>query len=326
MAMRVARIEQNGAAIWAVESPDGLRALSNNYPTTRAFFENDGVTDATAAITGGQRVTGDVRFLSPVTRDGRFVCQATNYADHIRETGGNPAHVTNNILFTKASSCIVAADADIVRPVHVRLLDYEIELGLVLKRGFEAPHVVQPSDLSQWIGGLVIVNDVTARDVQISHMQFHKSKSYRTFGPVGPWLVIPQDDEWSRLLELELTLCVDGIVRQKATANEMIFKPHQTLSELTQIMDLNAGDLIATGTPAGVALRPPPAFVQAISGFLSPAARFKAFLKGQLKREKYLKVGQIVTSTIATPDGKIHLGSQRNRVCEFQSTHLEPLK
>jgi 2,4-didehydro-3-deoxy-L-rhamnonate hydrolase len=314
MAIRAARVLANGAEICVVESTDGIRALSKDYQTTRAFFERGGVEDAFASRSNGKHVSGDITFLSPVTRDAHFVCQATNYADHIRETGGNPAHVTNNIIFTKASSCIVAADADVICPAHVQLLDYEIELGLVLKRGFTEPHEVQPDNLSDWIGGLVIVNDITARDVQISHMQFHKSKSYRTFGPVGPWLVIPEGDEWSRLFDLELTLRVDGAVRQQAKASEMIFKPQQTLSELTQIMDLNAGDLIATGTPAGVALRPPPAFVQAIGGFLSPAARFRAFLKGQLKREHYLKLGQTITSSIATSDGVIDLGMQQNRI------------
>ena len=314
MAMRVARIEHDGGAVWAVESVDGLRALTDTYATTRVFFEGGGLSDARTAMATGALIAGDVQFLSPITRDARFVCQATNYADHIRETGGDPAHVTNNIIFTKASSCIVAAHADIICPQHVHLLDYEIELGLVLKHGFDTPMILQESDLSAWVGGLVIVNDITARDIQVSHMQFHKSKSYRTFGPVGPWLVIPEGDDWARLFDLELTLCVDGEVRQKALAREMIFKPHKTLSELSVIMDLNAGDLIATGTPAGVALRPPPAFVQAMAGFFSPAARFRAFLKGQLKRGQYLKSGQTITATIATPDNSICLGKQTNRI------------
>jgi 2,4-didehydro-3-deoxy-L-rhamnonate hydrolase len=314
MALRVARVEQAGSVFWVVESGPALHVLSGDYPTTGSFFDKGGVKDAMASLISGKPVQGDVTFLSPVTRDARFVCQATNYADHIRETGGNPAHVTNNIIFTKASSCIVAADADIVCPPHVQLLDYEVELGLVMRRGFDGPQKIGADQLADWIGGLVIVNDVTARDVQISHMQFHKSKSYRTFGPVGPWLLIPQGEEWSRLFELELTLEVDGQTRQKATANEMIFKPHQTLSELSTIMDLSAGDLIATGTPAGVALHPPPALVQAIGGFLSPAARFKAFLNGQLKRPYYLKAGQTVNAGIKTPDGALDLGRQTNKI------------
>jgi 2,4-didehydro-3-deoxy-L-rhamnonate hydrolase len=314
MALRVARVEQASSVFWVVESGSALHALTVDYPTTRSFFDRGGIEDAMASLISGKLVQGDVTFLSPVTGDARFVCQATNYADHIRETGGNPAHVTNNIIFTKASSCIVSANADIICPPHVRLLDYEVELGLVMRRGFDGPQKIGESQLADWIGGLVIVNDVTARDVQISHMQFHKSKSYRTFGPVGPWLVILQGEEWSRLFELELTLEVDGQARQKATANEMIFKPHQTLSELSTIMDLSAGDLIATGTPAGVALHPPPAFVQAIGGFLSPTARFKAFLNRQLKRPYYLKAGQTIEAGIKTPDGALDLGRQTNKI------------
>ena len=314
MALRVARVEADGAPFWVVEGDDGLRALSKNYATTRAFFEDGGVEDAAASTANGAPVPTTVRFLSPVTRDARFVCQATNYADHIRETGGDPAHVTNNILFTKASSCIVAADADVIRPAHVQLLDYEIELGLVLKRGVAGAIAVTQDTLHEWIGGWVIVNDVTARDVQISHGQFHKSKSYRTFGPVGPWLVLPEPQDFARLFELELTLSVDGKVRQRALAQEMIFKPAATLTELSQIMDLDAGDLIATGTPAGVALHPPSAFIQAVAGFLNPKTRFAKFLSGQLKRDAYLKPGQTMTATIRTRDGTIDLGEQRNHI------------
>jgi len=313
MSLRVARIETDDDICWAVEEQGGLRRLSGEYSTTRAFFENGGPEDAALARAGGALIQAR-KIRSPVTSDGKFVCQATNYADHIREVGGDPSHVVNNILFTKASSCISPPDADIVRPSHVRLLDYEIELGLVLKRGFDAPQAVNAQDLSKWVGGWVIVNDITARDVQISHMQFHKSKSYRTFGPVGPWLVLPTEEEFERLFDLELTLSVDGVIRQRAQAKEMIFKPAATLSELSEIMNLHPGDLIATGTPAGVALRPPPAFAQAIAGFLSPATRFRAFLRGQLKRPQYLQPGQTVAASIRTPDGAVDLGVQTNRI------------
>ena len=314
MALRVARVEADGAPFWVVEAADGLHVLSKNYATTRAFFETDGVEDAADAMANGALAPETIRFLSPVTRDARFVCQATNYADHIRETGGHPTHVTNNILFTKASSCIVAADADVIRPAHVQLLDYEIELGLVLKRGFTSAVEVTQQTLHEWIGGWVIVNDVTARDVQVSHGQFHKSKSYRTFGPVGPWLVLPNTQDFERLFDLELTLSVDGKIRQQARAEEMIFKPAETLTELSQIMDLDAGDLIATGTPAGVALHPPSAFIQAMAGFLNPKARFAKFLSGQLRRDAYLQSGQMITGTIRTRDGVIDLGEQCNHI------------
>jgi 2-keto-4-pentenoate hydratase/2-oxohepta-3-ene-1,7-dioic acid hydratase in catechol pathway len=311
MAVRVARLEDGS---WAVDTPEGLRSLSGAYATTRAFFEQGGPGDARSAMTAGKPADRALRIVSPVTRDARFVCQATNYADHIRETGGDPAQVVNNIIFTKASSCIVPADAEIVKPPHVKLLDYEIELGLVLGRALDNPVSVTSDTLHQWVGGLVIVNDVTARDVQISHMQFHKSKSYRTFGPVGPWLVLPDPEEFARLFELQLTLRVDGEIRQQEFAREMIFKPAETLSELSQIMDLAPGDLIATGTPAGVALHPPGALIQKLAVFMNPRKRFAAFLRGQLKQSEYLQPGQVMTATIRTLDGALDLGEQCNRI------------
>ncbi len=317
MGIRVARLQYQGSEIWAVETPRGLVTMDIAYPTTRAFFEQGGeqaAQDLMASSAGTIINPSEATWLSPITQDARFICQATNYADHVREVGGNPDDIVNNIIFTKASSCISPPDTDIICPAHVQLLDYEIELGIVLKRRLCAPQVITHETLGDWIGGLVIVNDITARDVQISHMQFHKSKSYRTFGPVGPWLLLPTGDDLRRLFDLELTLKVDGQVRQKSTAGQMIFKPAETLSELSTIMDLDAGDFIATGTPGGVALHPPSAFIQAIGGFLSPQKRFAAFLKGQLKKPYYLRVGQRIEATIRTPDGTLDLGQQNNLV------------
>lgn len=314
MAMRIARVELNGTAQWAVESATGLRRIQGDYATTQQLFENGGLEAAKQAIQSGSLIPGSPPFLSPVTQDARFVCQATNYADHVREVGGDPAQIVNNVIFTKASSSISPPMVDIVRPAHVRLLDYEVELGLVLRRGFNGPVDITNANLADWVGGLVIVNDVTARDVQISHMQFHKSKSYRTFGPVGPWLVVPTAEELARWPELLLRLEVDGQVRQNGPASEMIFQPAETLSELSRIMDMDAGDLIATGTPGGVALRPPSSIIQALAGFLSPATRFRMFLKGQMKRTQYLQKGQTMSAAIRTPDGVLDLGSQQNRI------------
>ncbi|MGL5838258.1 MAG: fumarylacetoacetate hydrolase family protein, partial [Sphingorhabdus sp.] len=265
MATRVARLEIDGRPIWAVETDAGLLPLAGNYPTTRAFFEQGGVeaAEALAKTPKGKAIDIDsAKWLSPVTQDAEFVCQATNYANHVREVGRDPASVVNNVFFRKASSCIAPANTDIVKPKHVLLLDYEIELGLVLRKGFSGPVKVTPESLGEWVGGLVIVNDVSARDVQISHEQFHKAKSYRTFGPVGPWLVLIDKGEAMRIKDLLLMLKVDGEVRQRDYAGDMIFAPPATITELSEIMDLNAGDLIATGTPGGVALHPPSATVQ----------------------------------------------------------------
>lgn len=117
MALQVARIEASGTILFAVQSPAGLRRLSGAYPTTRAFFQQGGAEDAAQAQVDGAPVIAD-RILSPVTNDARFVCQATNYASHVKEVGGDPAAIADNVIFTKASSCIVPADADIICPAH----------------------------------------------------------------------------------------------------------------------------------------------------------------------------------------------------------------
>ncbi|GBF86510.1 fumarylacetoacetate hydrolase family protein [Aphanothece sacrum] len=318
MTTRVARLQLNGAPVWVVETAAGLLPIPGDYPTTRAFFEQGGETAAMAladAPKGDAIDPAAAEWLSPVTQDAEFVCQATNYANHVREVGRDPATIINNVLFRKASSSIASPDTDIVRPAHVRLLDYEIELGLVLRKGFDGPVKVTTETVGEWVGGLVIVNDVSARDVQISHEQFHKAKSYRTFGPVGPWLVLlpPQDE--SRIGDLLLTLSVNGKVRQRDYARDMIFAPPVTLTELSEIMDLNPGDLIATGTPGGVALQPPSPLVQKWASFLlSPQKRFAMFLKGQLKKGGYLQPGDIMTAAITTDDGTIDLGVQTNRI------------
>jgi 2,4-didehydro-3-deoxy-L-rhamnonate hydrolase len=318
MPIRVARLALGDRVVWAVETAAGLLAIAGDYPTTRAFFEQGGEQAAWAlsAAPAGTPIDHDgATWLSPVTRDAAFVCQATNYANHVREVGRDPASVVNNVFFRKASSCISSADADIVRPRHVLLLDYEIELGLVLRKGFDTAISVTAETVGEWVGGLVIVNDVSARDVQISHEQFHKAKSYRSFGPVGPWLVLIDPADGLRIKDLLLTLAVDGEVRQRDYAGDMIFAPPATLTELSEIMDLNAGDLIATGTPGGVALHPPSAMVQRWATFLlSPRKRFMMFLKAQLKHPKYLQPGQRITATIATDDGSIDLGKQTNLI------------
>ncbi len=121
-----------------------------------------------------------------------------------------------------------------------------------------AARAVAPDDLPDLIFGLVIANDVSARDVQLPQTQFFKGKSYRGFCPVGPYLAVPERDEFPLLNELLLTLAVNGEVRQNDSTENLVFKPAETLAELTTFSDLSPGDLILTGTPAGCALRVPP--------------------------------------------------------------------
>lgn len=252
-----------------------------------------------------------VQLLSPVTTDQQFICQGVNYRSHVAESGLRLADFPFNTLFTKAPSCITAADAPVVRPRHVQLLDYEIELGLVLRRDLPADTQVDPDDLGAWLAGVTIVNDLSARDVQLPQGQFYKGKSYRGFGPVGPGLVLLTRDEWARWPELHLRLTVNGQPRQDAYCREMIHAPAATLSELAALHDVHAGDLIATGTPAGCAARAPGKLAMFLLRHLvSDATKWRLFIRKNLANPAYLRPGDRLSLSIRSDDGAIDLGEQ----------------
>jgi 2-keto-4-pentenoate hydratase/2-oxohepta-3-ene-1,7-dioic acid hydratase in catechol pathway len=161
----------------------------------------------------------------------------------------------------------------------------------------------------------VVTNDVSARDIQLPQTQFYEAKSYPTFTPVGPALVLLEAGELSRFGDLRLRLRVNGEERQNAlVAGDMLYRPLQALQSLTRFQDLCAGDLILTGTPVGTALSAPPKPVEMISRLLPPAVKWKAFFKGQQRNPKYLKDGDRVEASVATDDGAIDLGTQRAAV------------
>jgi 2-keto-4-pentenoate hydratase/2-oxohepta-3-ene-1,7-dioic acid hydratase in catechol pathway len=256
-----------------------------------------------------------VKLLSPVTKNQQFICQGINYGSHIRESGMDPLAISFNTIFTKASSSIVASSEAVVRPAHVTLLDYEVELGLVMRRSIPPGTQVKPDELDHWLAGLVIVNDLSARDVQLPQGQFYKGKSYPGFGPVGPYLVLPTVQEWKRWPDLHMRLAVNGQTRQDAYCREMIYQPAPTLTELAQLQDLFAGDLIATGTPAGCAARAPSKAVQFIlRHFFSDAGKWKLFIKKNVSNPAYLRPGDQINVTIRTDDGALDLGEQTTKI------------
>ena len=219
-----------------------------------------------------------------------------------------------NMIFTKAQSCICPADSDLIKPSVVKFLDYEIELGLIMRREITGKINVSEKNLHEFIAGLVIVNDYSARDIQIPQMQFYKGKSFRTFGPIGPWLCLLEPADMPYLKQLQLRLTVNGQVRQNDSTANLVHGPVATLNELAGVQDLEPGDLIATGTPAGCALTIPSPAKMRIAALLPEAKKWALFLKAQAARTQYLKVGDVVEASIRSADGKIDLGVQRNRV------------
>ncbi len=312
MSLNMARFEHAGRTGWGVVRGDVLLPVPGEFATTGEFIRSADLA-ALRAFSGPTLPLSACTLLAPVTRNQQFVCQGANYRQHMIESGMDPDAKRFNMFFTKASGCIVPATSDIVRPAHVRFLDYEIELGLVLRRDLSGPTAITAANLHDYVAGITIVNDVSARDVQIPQSQFYKGKSYRTFGPVGPWLCLLDADDMQRLGALELHLTVNGATRQRDSTANLVHLPAPTLAELSGMHDLFAGDLISTGTPAGCALSIPSPRRQRLAALLPEARKWAAFARAQEARP-YLQPGDVVEATIRSADGAIDLGTQRNRV------------
>ncbi|MGL4317606.1 MAG: fumarylacetoacetate hydrolase family protein [Pseudomonas sp.] len=315
MAVHVVRFDHQNSSHWGVLRDGRISRVPGEFASTGDFITHNSLADL-AKLDGAELALEEVTLLAPVTRNQQFVCQGANYRQHMIESGMDPDAKHFNMIFTKAQSCMVAADSELIKPRNVRFLDYEIELGLVLKRDISGPVTVTESNLHEFIAGVVIVNDYSARDVQIPQMQFYKGKSFRTFGPVGPYLCLLQPEEMKYLKNLQLRLTVNGQVRQSDSTANLVYGPAETLSELSGVQDFAAGDLIATGTPSGCALSIPSPTKQRIAALLPEATKWKLFLKAQEERSQYLKAGDLVEASIRSSDGVIDLGLQRNRVVD----------
>ena len=238
----------------------------------------------------------------------------TNFESHVKDSGMDPKTIPLT-FFRKSSASISGPFDDIVKPQHVRFLDYEVEIGLVIGREMPVGTVLTDANLGDYVAALVITNDVSARDIQLPQTQFYEAKSYPTFTPVGPELVLLDATELARFGDLRLTLSVSGDERQNSVVEgDMIFRPLAALQSLTRFQDLAAGDLVLTGTPAGTALKAPPKPIEMIGALLPPAVKWKAFFKRQAGNPKYLQHGDVVEATVATDDGAIDLGAQRMKV------------
>jgi 2-keto-4-pentenoate hydratase/2-oxohepta-3-ene-1,7-dioic acid hydratase in catechol pathway len=315
MPLNVLHFRYQGRAQWGVVRNKTITPIPGQFETTAAFLNANSV-EALAALTGPAINEADVELLSPITQNQQFLCQGANYRQHMIESGMNPDEKKFNMIFTKAGSCIAPANSDLVKPKRVRFLDYEVELGLVMKRDITSRQSVTNANLHEYVAGAVIVNDYSARDIQIPEMQFYKGKSFRTFGPIGPYLCLLEPGDVAKLLKLDMTLTVNGAVRQKDNTANLVFGPAETLTELSTVQDLYTGDLLSTGTPSGCALSVPSPGRQKLGALMPESVKWKMFMNIQAKRTQYLKAGDIVEARIASADGAIDLGVQHNRVVD----------
>ncbi|WP_426563330.1 fumarylacetoacetate hydrolase family protein [Angustibacter sp. McL0619] len=298
---------------WWVRTPGGAVRIDTDATTTRDLLaEPERIRSAASSKKTFDEATLDL--ISPVTAPCRVVAQMTNYSSHVRDAGLKPETIPLT-FFRKTSGSISGPFDDIVRPDHVRCLDYEVEIGLVIGQELPVGARVTKDNWTSFITGLVVTNDVSARDVQLPKTQFYESKSYPTFTPVGPSLVLLEQDELKRFGDLRLRLWVNGELRQDSRVDDdMIYPPLSALQALSRFQRLDPGDLLLTGTPKGTALSAPPKPVEIIAALLPPALRWKLFFQRQAQNPKYLKHGDVVELAIGTDDGAVDLGRQRNLV------------
>ncbi|WP_024276470.1 fumarylacetoacetate hydrolase family protein [Hyphomicrobium sp. 802] len=222
----------------------------------------------------------DARLGAPVADTHNFIAIGLNFADHAKETGQEIP--TEPILFNKATTSICGPDDDVMIPRNSRHLDWEVEIAFVI--GTRARYV-DVQDWAKYIAGYCICNDVSERRFQSKRGgQWVKGKSAETFGPVGPWLVTP--DEITDLDNLTMTLDVNGERKQTGSTSTMIFRIPTLLAYITEFMVLEPGDIVTTGTPPGVGTARNP--------------------------KEFLKAGDVMELKI---DG---LGTQRQKVVEFK--------
>jgi 2,4-diketo-3-deoxy-L-fuconate hydrolase len=190
----------------------------------------------------------DPRLSSPVTRPCDVICVGLNYRAHVEETA--LASTDSPLLFAKWSSSISAPNSEVLLdPAFTRQLDYEVELGVVIARTIRQG---QRDNLLDAVFGYVVANDISARDVQFAEGNWTRAKSAKGYLPVGPWITTV--DEVPDLGRLTISCTVNGELRQRAMTSQMIFSVEQILQFAASTMDLHPGDLVLTGTPAGVAL------------------------------------------------------------------------
>ena len=300
------------ADAWWVVTPTGAARVDTAATTTAELLADRQAVTAAGAATATVPVDS-LALVSPVTTPCRVVALASNYVSHIRDTGLDPDTVPCT-FFRKASGSISGPYDDVIRPSHVRLLDYELEIGLVFGRPMPVGTTVTADTLVDYVAGLVVTNDVSARDIQLPKGQYFESKSYPTFTPTGPALVLVDGDDLRRFTDLRLRLWVNGELRQNMTAADMLYRPVEALRTLSRFQRLDPGDLLLTGTPVGTALSAPAKPVQVIASVLPPAVKWKSLLDSQARNPKYLHDGDVVEATIATDDGAIDLGTQRTVV------------
>jgi len=317
---------QSSTAQWGVLKEGSVYALavdSDHHRDLIELYNNDRIAFDSAIKSEG--VAADtVEFLSPISQRIQLYVQGMNYHSHRKEGGVfNEEDVDleddENLLFYKASSTISKPNETIVRPKTCELLDYEIELGFVLKADMLTETDVNDDNLGDYVGGFVLANDVSARDFMFGApaLQWFKGKSQRTFCPLGPVLYLLEGDDIKQIHAMELKLHLNGKLMQHGTTDQLIHKPAKTLRDLSEFSNLHTGDCILTGTPGGVLANFNLKTALAILfNMKNDRNRRKKFTQAQLAQTDFLKPGDVLELQIKSLDGSIDLGQQKNAIAD----------
>jgi 2-keto-4-pentenoate hydratase/2-oxohepta-3-ene-1,7-dioic acid hydratase in catechol pathway len=294
-----------------------IAALATQATTTQALIAALDH-DPSIAGSGPSKTISASQLLSPVTSDATLVCQGLNYGDHAAEAGHHTRKA--NLFFAKASSSLSGPYDDIIKPLSVELLDYEVEVGVVLRKPISRGLVVGPDDVGSYIAGVVLCNDVSARDVMFSasFFQWYQGKSYRTFCPTGPVLYLLEPSEVGPALEnLEIALRWNDEPRQSANTANLIYRPAETLTQLAEIMDLVPGDMVLTGTPGGVIAQGTPKLIEIFkTNLLEDSARRDAMRTEMKTLGRFLEAGDSLTLTLRDGRAGLALGGQHCRIAD----------
>ncbi|MEJ8817627.1 fumarylacetoacetate hydrolase family protein [Lacibacter sp. H407] len=225
------------------------------------FFATDGVANLATIIEQNKialpKIASDTRLGAPVARPSKIICIGLNYADHAKETNATPP--TEPVIFMKATSAICGPFDDVVIPKNSEKTDWEVELAVII--GKKASYVSE-ADAMNYVAGYCLHNDISERAFQLERGgTWDKGKGCDTFAPLGPWFVTK--DEITDVDDLKLWLKVNGKQMQNGTTANLIFNVPFVVAYVSQFMTLLPGDIISTGTPAGVGLGfNPPVYLQ----------------------------------------------------------------
>ena len=286
--MKIARIKDVYAGeTYAILSNDADKLITRSEiqeqtgiplpPAVKDFMFNDWTNEVMAYQKYLEYDTGleSVELLAPLPNPPTIICLAFNYYDHAKDAGLMPSD--EPVIFIKPRTTLNSPYSDIICPPFVKRLDYEAEIAVVIGKRTKA---VSEEEALNSVFGYMIMHDVSARDIQFKDKQFTRGKGIDTFAPCGPW--ITTKDEISDPQNLAITTRVNDEVRQNSSSLNMVIPIKRIISSLSSVMTIEAGDIISTGTPAGVAM--------------------------SMADPKYLKNGDIVEIAIEK------LGKIRNRV------------